>query len=80
LERNKYAGVGISRVDKIGDAVYMGNGVFNVLERDSSTPDDGNTGKKSIFEIRLKGATNILGTALSEKMTSMPVRMIRPWK
>jgi hypothetical protein len=70
LERNKYAGVGISRVDKIGDAVYMGNGVFNVLERDSSTPDDGNTGKKSIFEIRLKGATNILGTALSEKMTS----------
>ncbi|NJL76579.1 MAG: esterase-like activity of phytase family protein [Saprospiraceae bacterium] len=70
LERNRNAGVGISRVDKIGDAVYMGNGRFMVIERDSSVPDDGNAGKKYIFEIDLKGATNILGTALATKTTS----------
>ncbi|MBR9921568.1 MAG: T9SS type A sorting domain-containing protein [Bacteroidetes bacterium] len=70
LERNRDAGVGLSRTDKIGDAVYMGNGRFMILERDSSGPDDGKTGRKYVFEIDLKGATNILGTALSEKMTS----------
>lgn len=70
LERNKDAGVGLSRVDKIGDAVYAGDGKFYVLERDSSDPADGDTGKKYIYEINIKGATNILGTALSNKMTS----------
>lgn len=70
LERNKDAGVGLSRVDKIGDAVYAGGGKFYVLERDSSTPDDGDTGKKYIYEINIQGATNILGTDLSNKMTS----------
>ncbi|PHN03792.1 choice-of-anchor I domain-containing protein [Flavilitoribacter nigricans] len=67
LERNRESGIGISRVDKIGDAVYAGNGKFLVLERDSSTPDDGDTGKKYVFEFTTKGATNILGTALSLK-------------
>lgn len=61
LERNALDGAGISRVDKIGDAVYTGNGTFHVLERDSSTPDDGFVGKKFIFEINLTGATNLLG-------------------
>ncbi len=70
LERNRDSGVGLSRVDKIGDAVYAGNGKFYILERDSSTPDDGDTGKKYIFEINIKGATNILGTALATKMDS----------
>ncbi|MEL6924328.1 MAG: esterase-like activity of phytase family protein, partial [Bacteroidota bacterium] len=70
LERNRDAGVGLSRVDKIGDAVYKGNGKFLVLERDSSDPDDGNTGKKYVFEIDINGATNLLGTALSEKSES----------
>ena len=70
LERNRESGVGISRTDKIGDAVYIGNGKFMVLERDSSDPDDGNTGRKYIFEIDTKGATNTLGTELSNKMTS----------
>ena len=70
LERNRNSGVGISRVDKIGDAVYVGNGRFMVLERDSSVPGDGNTGKKYIYEIDLKGATNILGTPLAIKTTS----------
>lgn len=70
LERNRLPGLALSRVDKIGDAVYAGNGRFFVIERDSSTPDDGNTGKKYVYEINLQGATNILGTPLSEKMTS----------
>ena len=33
LERNRDSGVGLSRTDKIGDAVYLGNGRFMVLER-----------------------------------------------
>ncbi|MEO1412573.1 MAG: choice-of-anchor I family protein [Bacteroidota bacterium] len=70
LERNRDAGIGLSRVDKIGDAVYAGNGTFYFLERDSSTPASGNTGKKYVFEVRLDGATNILGTPLSTKTTS----------
>lgn len=70
LERNKESGVGISRTDKIGDAVYAGNGKFLVLERDSSTPDDGDTGRKYVFEFTITGATNILGTALSLKDAS----------
>lgn len=70
LERNKDAGVGLARTDKIGDAVYVGNGIFMVLERDSSTPEDGKTGRKYVYEIDTKVATNILGTPLSEKETS----------
>jgi DNA-binding beta-propeller fold protein YncE len=46
-----------SVVDKIGDAVYAGNGRFFVIERDSSSES---FGKKFIFEIDLKGATNVL--------------------
>ena len=70
LERNRESGVGLARTDKMGDAVFKGNGIFYVLERDSSNPSDGNTGRKYIFEINLKGATNILGTALSNKTSS----------
>ncbi len=44
-------------VDKIGDAVYAGNGKFYVIERDSGTDPDS---KKFIFEVDLTGATNIL--------------------
>ena len=49
-------------VDKIGDAVYAGDGKFYVIERDSGTESDS---KKFIFEVDLTGATNILGTDLS---------------
>ncbi|NEQ41643.1 MAG: calcium-binding protein [Okeania sp. SIO3I5] len=44
-------------VDKIGDAVYSGDGKFLVAERDSSFDP---TAKKFIFEVDLKGATNLL--------------------
>ena len=56
-----------SLVDKIGDAFYKGNGKFLVVERDSSLDDK--TGKKYIFEIDIKGATNILGSIISTAST-----------
>lgn len=49
-------------VDKIGDAVYVGDGKFNVIERDSGTDADS---EKFIFEVDLTGATNIIGTDVS---------------
>ncbi|MBP0904668.1 esterase-like activity of phytase family protein [Mariniflexile gromovii] len=63
LERNKDAGYASSRVDKIGDAVYTGNGKFLVIERDSEGPA-ATYGKKYIFEIDINFATNILGNGL----------------
>jgi hypothetical protein len=70
LERNHDAGVGLGRVDKIGDAAYLGDGRFAVLENDSSVPADGPGARKFLFEVNINGATNILGTALSHKQTS----------
>jgi len=46
-----------SNVDKIGDAVYAGNGLFYILERDSSTE---NFAKKYLYSFNLIGATNLL--------------------
>lgn len=45
--------------DKIGDAVSLGNGRFHVVERDDAT---GLRARKYIFEIDLKGATNLVVT------------------
>lgn len=70
LERNKDAGSALDRVDKIGDAAFVGNNRIMVMERDSGTPVQGNTSKKYVYEIDLLGATNILGTALAEKSSS----------
>ncbi len=69
LENNADRAFDISRVDKIGDAVYLENGVFLVLERDSSIPGQ-DQGKKYIFKIDLKGATNILGHEKSVSLES----------
>ncbi len=49
-----------SKVDKIGDAVYAGNGQFYTIERDSSTAA---YAKKFIFRVDLAGATNLLDPA-----------------
>ncbi len=72
LERNRVDGLG-NRVDKIGDAVYTGNGKFLVLERDSSLPGE-DTGQKYIYEIDITYATNLRAnaelTALADKMSS----------
>jgi len=43
--------------DKIGDAVSLGAGKFFVVERDDAT---GLSARKYIFEINLKGATNLM--------------------
>jgi hypothetical protein len=43
--------------DKIGDAVSLGGGKFYVVERDDAT---GLRARKYIFEINLKGATNLV--------------------
>ncbi|MEM6793898.1 MAG: esterase-like activity of phytase family protein [Acidobacteriota bacterium] len=47
----------VAKVDKIGDAVWTGSGRIYVIERDSSVDL---TAKKYLFEINLKGATNLL--------------------
>jgi len=70
LERNRAPGLALSRVDMIGDAVYAGDGRILVIEQDASMPEDGPSSKKYVFEINLQGATNILGTALSDKEAS----------
>ncbi len=44
-------------VDKIGDAVALGNGQFLVVERDAAV---GPQAKKFIYKIDLEGATNLL--------------------
>ncbi|MBU3699231.1 MAG: hypothetical protein FGM33_04365 [Candidatus Kapabacteria bacterium] len=46
--------------DKIGDAVALGGGKFFVVERDDAT---GLSARKYIFEINLKGATNLVNAA-----------------
>ena len=64
LERNRDSGHAFTqRVDKLGDAVYAGDNQFYVLERDSSNPNDGFTGRKYVFKIDLSGATNIRATS-----------------
>jgi len=70
LEKNMESGVNLNRVDKIGDAVYIGEGKFLILERDSSIPGQAG-GKKYVYEINIKGATNILGTEIALKSESM---------
>jgi len=50
------SGSGAARTDKIGDAVALGNGRFLVIERDDRLGFDAN---KLIYEIDLKGATDI---------------------
>lgn len=63
LENNRHSGHSLKRTDKIGDAVYVGKKTgdlrFLVMERDSSDPKDGKSGHKYIFEIDLRGATNL---------------------
>ncbi|MEM7130035.1 MAG: choice-of-anchor I family protein [Chloroflexota bacterium] len=51
-------------VDKIGDAVSLGDGEFLVIERDSAT---GPSSQKYIFKISLDGATNL------EEMEGLPI-------
>ncbi len=54
----------MKKVDKIGDATYLGQNRFGVIERDATFNDP--EGKKYIFEINLKGATNTLGKSAAD--------------
>ncbi len=75
LERNRDGGIG-NRVDKIGDATYIGNGKFLIIERDSSQPGE-DTGQKYVFEIDITNATNLRQdanlTTLANKSSSTGV-------
>ncbi|MDZ8053280.1 MAG: phytase [Aulosira sp. ZfuVER01] len=51
---------GLPGTDKIGDAVSLGKGKFAVVERDDNATSAGN---KLIYQIDLKGATNINNSA-----------------
>ncbi|NBQ92007.1 MAG: hypothetical protein EBT96_11590, partial [Betaproteobacteria bacterium] len=54
-----------SKVDKIGDVAYDATRqVFYVLERDSAP---GALSYKQVFEVSLKGATNVLGNSISNE-------------
>ena len=54
-----------SKVDKIGDVAYdAARQVFYVMERDSAV---GALSYKQVFEMSLKGATNILGNAVANE-------------
>ncbi|BFM38259.1 esterase-like activity of phytase family protein [Synechocystis sp. LKSZ1] len=52
-----------TRADKIGDAVYIGNGQFLVVERDDDAIDSDPlaTIEKKVYRFSLDDATNILG-------------------
>ncbi len=70
-----------SKVDKIGDATYVGDGKFLVVERDSSFEP---TAKKSVFEVDLKGASDVLagefagGTLEQHSPEQLAAEGIRP--
>ena len=51
---------GWAKVDKISDAISIGNGIFYVIEQNESTGADA---FRRIYKIDTKGATNILGSS-----------------
>ncbi len=66
---------GTAKTDKIGDAVALGGGRFLVVERDDRTGADSN---KLIYEINLKGATNVLGTSLATASSGTTLESLSP--
>ncbi|MEA5442609.1 ExeM/NucH family extracellular endonuclease [Cyanobium gracile] len=66
---------GLAKTDKIGDAVALGDGRFLVAERDDRIGTDSN---KLIYEINLKGATNVLGTALATATSGTTLESLSP--
>lgn len=68
-------GFGSQEVDRIGDAVFAGNGQFFVIERDNEDSDDA---QQFIFRIDLAGATNILGTDLANATEGETLESLSP--
>jgi hypothetical protein len=58
-----------NKVDKIGDAVALGNGRFMLVERDSRV---GAGAKKLVYEINLRGATNLVTNPLMLNANETP--------
>ncbi|MEB3310094.1 MAG: choice-of-anchor I family protein [Snowella sp.] len=64
LDNGNLGGDSNTRPDKVGDAVYIGNGEFLIVERDDDSINSGdalNTIEKKVYRFNLAGATNIDG-------------------
>lgn len=63
LDNPNLGTTGNTRPDKIGDAVYIGNGEFLLVERDDDAIDSDPLSniEKKVYRFNLGGATNILG-------------------
>ncbi|MFC4820933.1 choice-of-anchor I domain-containing protein [Dokdonella ginsengisoli] len=61
--------------DKIGDAAYLGNGRFALVERDDSTE---RSGKKMLFEFTLKGATNLRAAGAPAPLAGLTLEQHTP--
>ena len=68
-------GFGSQEVDRIGDAVFIGDGQFLVIERDNEDTDDA---QQFIVSVDLQGATNILGTELSNATEGTTLESLSP--
>ena len=66
---------GSAEVDRIGDSVFAGDGQFYVIERDN---EDSDTAQQNIYKIDLQGATNILGTDLSNATSGTTLEQLSP--
>ncbi len=66
---------GLPATDKIGDAVSLGKGKFAVVERDDNATSAGN---KLIYQIDLKGATNIRNTAKFKLPDGKTIEQLTP--
>jgi 2',3'-cyclic-nucleotide 2'-phosphodiesterase (5'-nucleotidase family) len=75
IERNANKGTVSSVTDKIGDACYVGNNKFVVIERDSKGLGDKGS-KKYIFEIDLLGATNILNIDIARLSSGTTLELL----
>lgn len=65
---------GTARTDKLGDATALGNGRFLVMERDDRIDQNAN---KLVFEIDLKGATDIhAGAVLTAFASAFPTKTL----
>jgi hypothetical protein len=68
-------GSGNARTDKLGDAVSLGNGKFALVERDDRSGVDAN---KLIYQIDLKGVTNINNAATLKLPVGKTIEQLSP--
>ncbi|NET35960.1 MAG: hypothetical protein F6K19_28690 [Cyanothece sp. SIO1E1] len=66
---------GSAEIDRIGDAVFAGDGRFFLIERDNEAVD---TAQQFVVQIDLTGATNILGTDISNATDGVTLEQLTP--